>query len=137
MRHLEDIDFSRAELSLAVANTPLFLVRKLKGDTAVLELSHFNGEDLLNWLRNSLQNKPNDLSEAVKPYVYLVALAAKLDNQFLLRAADMKPSYEDDWYSYIYNVLTDTYKPTTTKIFSLYQGAVASNSAIQSATVFN
>jgi hypothetical protein len=137
MRRLEDIDFSRAELSFAVANTPSFLIRKLKSDPAVIELSHFEGNELLNWLMESVRNRPTSLVQAVKPYVYLIAIASKLDNQFLIRAGDIKPAYEDDWYPYIYRVLTESYKPTTTTIFSLSPGAVASNSAIHSATVFN
>ena len=67
-------DLTNAARVFAVANTLLFLVRKLRFDPLVQELGRrFSGTELLDALRSSVAEDPKNLEGAVRPYVYLVA----------------------------------------------------------------
>ncbi len=101
-----------AEKAFAVANTPLFLLRKLRSDPAVLEISQtVPPGTIFAALKDSLRRSPKTLSDAVQPYVYLVALSLTRDLQGLKEAAQLEAPYAD-WFAYIAKVLVDTYQPT-------------------------
>src|SRR4051812_21469407 len=68
-------DLSDAEFALAVANTPLFLLRKLREDEASRNIAIALPEaEIFRRMKQRLARKPKDLRERVEPYVYLVAL---------------------------------------------------------------
>ena len=63
MNSPRDVDLTNAQKVFAIANTPLFLVRKLLSDPVVLELSRrFSGTELLDALRSSASEQPDELA---------------------------------------------------------------------------
>ena len=88
MTDLSDVRLPLAEQAFAVANTPLFLLRKLRSDPAVLEIARVaQPKAILSALKKSLRRKPKTLSDAVSPYVYLVALSMTRDLGWMEEAA--------------------------------------------------
>jgi hypothetical protein len=88
-----------------LANTPLFVVRKLKADPFVLQMAQRHGShEIMQSLMVSLSKKPTSLKQAVLPYVYLVALAIKPDLQ-ALNVARRLDGQHHDWYNYVANAL--------------------------------
>lgn len=113
MKTLGEIDLSIAEGVFAVSNTPLFLIRKLRANPAVQEIGlTFDGHDILQALKASAGVKPATLTEAVRPYAYLVALSLNRDISYLKEAAKI-PAKHFDWFQYVVNVLIETYRPTS------------------------
>lgn len=117
MKKPDDIDTLGAEGSFAVANTPLFLLRKLRGDPAVIELArNFSASDILRALKKSIRKRPHSLSDSVRPYVYLIALSIVGDAAELKEASTLAAP-DADWFSYLANFIFVTHRPTTyTKI---------------------
>lgn len=98
-------DLSQAETALAVANTPEFLERKLRSDPAVKDLLlRYGGEELRRKLSAVLRRKPKNLSEAVQPYAFLVAMSFDADKRPLLSAMQLKSKYHD-WYGDFVRIL--------------------------------
>ena len=109
---LHQIDLSQAEANFAVANTPLFLIRKLCADPAVQKISSsFSGDDILRTLKIDASDKPATLLDMVRPYAYLVALYFNKDASYLKKAAKI-PVKHFDWFQDIANVLINTYQST-------------------------
>ncbi len=116
MNTLDQIDLSEAEAAFAVANTPQFLLRKLRADSAVRQIySQFKGNDVLKALKAAVHDKPNTLRDSVRPYIYLVALSYYLDVSYLRGAAKIVATHFD-WFEHLANVLIKT--PQTTSIRS-------------------
>jgi hypothetical protein len=112
-------DLRNAEAALAVANTPLFLIRKLSDDPNVRAISHsLSGEQILDTLRASVEGRPQTLFQAVVPFVCLVALSLLEDDSYLQASKGIQPSYEDDWFAYAREVLVQTFKPTSRRLIS-------------------
>ena len=110
---LEQVDLRLAESSFAVANTPMFLIRKLRADPAVQELgSSHRSEEILRAIEAAVGTKPRTLLDAVRPYVYLVALSFDRDVSYLVRASQIRAPYFD-WYEYIAQVLREAHKTTS------------------------
>src|SRR5436190_13534617 len=100
MKTTRDIDLSGAEAAFAVANTPLFLLRKLRADVAAMDIARLNsGKSILADLRRALQGKPVGFAESVLPYVLILALSYKTDFR-LLRTAAKQRAARYPWYSY-------------------------------------
>ena len=113
MTDLSDVRLPLAEQAFAVANTPLFLLRKLRSDPAVLEIARVaQPKAILSALKKSLRRKPKTLSDAVRPYVYLVALSMTRDLMRMEEAARLA-SRHSDWFSYIAKLVLDTLQPTS------------------------
>jgi hypothetical protein len=105
MTALHDYNYRNAASALLLANTPLFLLRKLRSDPVVAAIVHDLTEDeIIRGLRTAAKEKPNDILEAVRPYVYLVALSLKGNAGSLKQAADIQAPHAD-WFSYIANSL--------------------------------
>jgi hypothetical protein len=115
MTLVDRIDLQSAKAAFAVANTPLFLMRKLRSDPAIALLArNRRGEEFLDALRDIAQREPTDLDELVLPYVYLVALSLKDDLSLLKEATQITQPYAD-WYQYIGNYLVQSTHPTMRK----------------------
>jgi hypothetical protein len=113
MRTFEEANLASAKQTYAVANTPLFLIRKLREDSAVLEISSsFEGSAIIEALKEVLEHNPQTPEEYVRPYVYLVALAQKPQNVFLRQALSLAGHEKWDWYEYVAAVLLETYMAT-------------------------
>ncbi len=117
MKHLSEIDLAAASLALAVANTPSFLIRKLKSDPAVKLISDsFSDDQILNELKTIATADPTRPLNAVRPYAYLTALWMKHRPDGLRAAAALNMSWWR-WYSVIASFLLDTYSPISTQTF--------------------
>lgn len=108
-----------AESDLLVANTPLFLLRKLRTNQTVAEIAQFSrGSLVLSALKEALKQEPKTLRKTVLPYVYLVALSMMPESSFLQSAAKFKSPHHD-WYSYLVEALIQSYRPATIKTIEI------------------
>lgn len=118
MKKLTDIDLTGATQSFGLANTPFFLLRKLKGDPAVTEIgTGFSEDEILKALRTALDGDPTEPSNAVRPYAYLVALWQKPRPDSLRTAVTLRAD-KWGWYRQIALALLETYSPISTQILS-------------------
>jgi hypothetical protein len=114
MNSFTEANIQEAAQVYAVANTPVFLIRRLQEDPVVQEIAaSFAGEQILQELRNALAQRPESLLDYTKPYVYLVALS-KLPNSEHLKMVDTSGTQEWRWFDYMKNVLLATYSPLST-----------------------
>ena len=113
MSTIDQHPFALAQQAFAVANTPMFLIRKLRVDPEVHEIARlFDGEVILSQLEAALGNAPKSLRESVLPYVLLVSLSFKNDVSFLKATEGIARGYEDDWFDYARQVLLQTHRTT-------------------------
>lgn len=113
MRHLSEANLTNAVQMYAIANTPLFLIRKLREDSAVSEIAlSFDGEVILEELRNVLRHDPQTAEDYARPYVYVVALAQKPEDRFLRQAFSLAGRQKWDWYEYVTGALLEMYMAT-------------------------
>jgi hypothetical protein len=113
MSALNEISFTEAEHTFAVANTPLYLIRKLRQDLTIYEISRsFSGDQILAELDSALRVKPASLADYVRPFVCLVALWHKPEDKYLKMSPQIPNATEGDWYNYVRRVLIETYSPT-------------------------
>jgi len=110
---LKKADLTCASQAYAVANTPIYLIRRLQEDPAVYEIAKFSGEDILQALRNAVRVQPESLLDYTRPYVYLVALS-KLPSEDFLRSVDTDGMENWRWLPYMKQVLLETYLPLST-----------------------
>lgn len=111
-----EIDLNQACEAFAIANTPLFLVRKLQADPAVhAARDRFSGQQLFDILLEALRDEPKSIIDSVRPYALLVALSLQGDIEHL-RAASQVSAKGWDWFEYIAAFLVETFSPITTEI---------------------
>lgn len=114
MNSIAEANLQNAAQAYAVANTPLFLIRRLQEDSTVQEIAtSFSGEEILAELQRSAARAPESLLDYTRPYVYLIALA-KQQNSDCLRAAGAVETKDWRWFSYMKDVLLETYSPLST-----------------------
>jgi hypothetical protein len=112
-RALRSADLSRAQSAFMVANSPLFLLRKLREDPTVAEIAKkTRTTTILSQLRQSLSRESRTLRTAVAPYVYLVALSMQPDIKYLVHASKLSAPHHT-WFSFLSDVLLKTYQPTS------------------------
>lgn len=112
----DQFPLAEAQATFAIANTPLFLLRKLREGKEAQDVSRrMSGEQLLEALHGSVQEAPKTLYEAVRPYVCLVALSLKDEVKFLRESTLIEPSYQDEWFAYARQVLLEMFRPTSHK----------------------
>jgi hypothetical protein len=115
MKNMVEADLGQAVQAFALANTPLYLLRKLREDPALQEIGRqFSGEQILVALEEALKQEPKSLLDFAKPYAYLVALSFKADGKPLSEAAKLPNTNKWEWFAYIQAVLTQTLVPTAT-----------------------
>lgn len=116
MKNLNDIDLKRAEAAYAVANTPMFLIRKLRSDRTVQTIAdRCSAADLYTALRSSLEKKPETLSDVVKPYAYAVALFQKGAISYLRKAKELR--FEQfNWFGQVVESLLKMHMPTSVEV---------------------
>jgi hypothetical protein len=104
-----DVDLSQARYVYGIANTPLFLVRKLQDDPAIRRLgAECSGEQLVDALRLIAAREPASAAEAVRPYAFLVALWFNPKMEYLKEASNIQTPFFK-WYGYIAQVLLETF----------------------------
>jgi hypothetical protein len=112
MTTLDPIDLREAEKSVAVANTPIFLARRLRENPALQRALKLHGaEKIFGALGIISVRKPSDLKQATEVYFYLVALSLDNDASWLHRARAL-PSPYIKWFGEIADYLISTTKPT-------------------------
>ena len=125
--NLNELDLVRASRVYSVANTPLFLVRKLQEDPAVRATSErYAGEEIVATLREVIKAEPNTPEDAVLPYMLLVALAFKHTIEHLQRASELETEIFN-WYSYIAQALLLSFSPIKQSTIEV-QGSLSSPS---------
>jgi hypothetical protein len=109
--NLGEFDVSQACESRLVANTPLFLIRKLRTDPVVQDIAlRFASSEIVNALKVSLQADPRTFEDGVWPYVLVTALFLKGDVLPLQEAAELtSPNLK--WYKCIAAALLADSKP--------------------------
>jgi hypothetical protein len=112
-RGLARLDLSRAASDLLVANSPMFLLRKLATDAAVQTLAKETPTPvLLKALAQGLQRKPRSPRSSVLPYAILVALSQKGDFSALTEARKRRAPFHR-WYSYLAAMLAQDAQATS------------------------
>lgn len=113
MTTFNEANLANAAQMYAVANTPLFLIRKLREDSAVFEIAaSFDGAAIVEELKNVLQRDPQTPEDYVRPYVYIAALAQKSEDRFLRQAFSLPGHEKWDWYEYVAGALLEMYMAT-------------------------
>ncbi len=133
MIDLDKTDFNSASSAYLVANTPLFLLRKLREDPNIGELARsVTSEQLFDALKYAAQKDANTLADRVRPFILLVALAIKGDINRLRETTGVRPPIRADWFDYLCRVLIETHRPTMRSTIKLatakLHGTSASNS---------
>jgi hypothetical protein len=137
----DKFNLTNAQSQYAVANTPLFLVRKLQEDPVVKTISDtLTGVEILRELEQAVSHRPDNLLQAVLPYVCLVALWMKPDAAFLRGATKIKPVQNDEWFKIVRQALIQTYRPTARQLISVPmmttpKAQIRSNSASSVTTI--
>jgi hypothetical protein len=116
-----DIATSSAKEAVLIANTPAFLLERLRKDIAVQYiLDSMSGREIVRTLSEALASPPKDPSEIVPLYIYLVALSSvdpedqELWNQ--IRSLDLSHL---EWGEAIRRLIYAAAVPTTTLDFAL------------------
>jgi hypothetical protein len=130
------IDTSNAEATFVIANTPNFLVRKFKQESAALALSKsLSGQQLLEHYRAAVSAEPKNLRELVMPYLILSAMYLKPSIPELRDAAVFPalPNYK--WLATFRQILEDTFSPIEISKFQLpdFVAPVATTSSFPTA----
>lgn len=116
MSDLANFSLGQAAEAFSVANTPLFLLRKLREDSEVRDIGlSVSAEEILREIETSLSSEVKNLRDEVTPYVCVVALSRKNTDSYLKVAAESPHLHRRDWLKYILQVLTQTYSPTSTQ----------------------
>jgi hypothetical protein len=108
-----------AEAAFVLANTPLFLLRKLRSDPVVRDMAlNLSDDELISALRAAVSQRPTDIREAVLPYLYLVALSIKGNVATLKQAVEIDAPHAQ-WFKYIGGYLLQSFSPSTTQTVSI------------------
>ena len=112
----DDIDLTEAGNIYLIANTPLFLMRRLQEDPAPDLLSrNFTSEEVLVDLRRVLEESPEDPVQAVRPFVYLLALRNQAlrggSSADIFFVAARLTSHFHPWYATVARTLETTFVP--------------------------
>jgi len=119
MTALEPITLHEAEMAVAVANTPIFLARRLLENAAVSRALTLHGpERIYAALQSVAAQPPANLSAVTEVYFYLVALSLAPDKSWLRRSAGMEVPHVK-WFVDIAEYLSDTAKVTVRKMLDL------------------
>jgi hypothetical protein len=108
------IKTANAESNFVIANTPSFLVRRLKEDQAVYLLSQSLSEgDLLKGFVSSSSREPESMRELVTPYLCLCALSLKPTSKYLRDALLFEARPEYKWLKDCAQILIDEFRPVS------------------------
>lgn len=113
-----------AQSDFLVANSPLFLLRKLRENPVVQDMAQRAlGDTLLSQLKSTLSRKPKKISNAVKPYAYLVALSLQADPKRIEMATKFNSPYHA-WYDYLARLIFNSTPSTTTSSFDVSRSSL-------------
>jgi hypothetical protein len=113
VRNLRALDLKQAASDFVVANSPLFLLRKLRANPVTTDIARGASPSVvLNALENSLKRRPRTRRSAIKAYVYLVALSMMPNTSHLKKAAALAAPHHE-WFEYLAGVLLKTQTSTS------------------------
>jgi hypothetical protein len=105
-----------AELAFATANTPLYLLRKLRQSPTVARIAATKSAfQIYRSLASALKRKPKNFRDSVLPYALLVALSMRSDNKYLSAVAEL-PSPYHHWFKYSCDSIVGASRSTTKEI---------------------
>jgi hypothetical protein len=114
MTVLPHIMLDAAEGFVAVANTPIFLARRLREDSAVKTAHQIHGANAIFAALESIsKKKPATLADVAEAYLYLVALSFDNELSWLRRARAISNPYIK-WYGSVADYLLTLVTPTIT-----------------------
>lgn len=112
---LEQFDLTKAERDYLVANTPLFLARRLQLNPVVTRISsELTSEQILSELKTYATHRPDTIFERVAPYVLLVALYLKRDLVGLKNSTLIVADWHHRWFDYIRTALIQMSRSVST-----------------------
>jgi hypothetical protein len=107
----EQINLTETANIYLIANTPIFLIRRLQADSSVYALAQLcTASDLYDAIVSSLAKPPEDPIEAVRPFAFLVALRIQNCAQLFYKAAEL-PAPHLPWFSTVARMLGVTFVP--------------------------
>lgn len=116
-----------AKQAFVIANTPQFLVKKLRFDPQIGVLARSNDpENAVNILRYLLSKIPEDVDELVFSYAIIVSLSMISDLKYLRMVRDI-PSPNHKWIQDIVDILMST---TSISTYSSHQIAARVSSGV-------
>jgi hypothetical protein len=140
MTVLEPITMAEAETAVAVANTPIFLARRLRENQAVRRALQLHGPaKIFAALESIAPRKPYSLTDATKVYFYLVALSFDMDLLWLQRARKLAVPHIK-WFSEVGDFLASGTVSTTKSSITapaiistphIIRSSVANNSTVR------
>lgn len=135
MTILDPLNMSDAETSVAVANTPIFLARRLRENPA-LQRAHalFGADKLLRALETIADREPRSITDATEVYFYLVSLSFDNDLKYLRRASEL-PVKHVKWFSEVAQYLLKSVRPIS--VTSVQARATVSPTIIGDSSVSN
>jgi hypothetical protein len=114
------ISTANAEANFVVANTPNFLIRKMRDDPAALALSQsLNGQQILEIFKSCVSSEPTSMRELVIPYICLSALSRKENVSYLVAATAFMPTSQFKWMTTYNKILVETYRPVSRQVFQV------------------
>lgn len=110
-----------AQKIFATANTPLYLVRKLRVAPSVERIAREkSGFQIFRALRASLKEQPDGFRDAVLPYAMIVALSLQSKSKYLFEAANLNAPHHQ-WFDYCCKYLIAGYQTTSKAKFGARQ----------------
>lgn len=107
--NVRELGLAEAAETYAIANSPLFLVRKLQDDPVIRNIAErYSSQEIIEGLRESITSKPSTIIDAVCPYALLVALWFKPEISGLDEAAGI-PAPDFHWYGFAASALLSTF----------------------------
>lgn len=114
------ISTANAEANFVVANTPNFLIRKMRDDPAALALSQsLSGQQILEIFKAGVASEPATMRELVIPYLCLSALSRKETASYLIAATAVASAEQFKWMAAYNKILVETYRPTSRQVFQV------------------
>jgi hypothetical protein len=115
-----NLDLSGPESSYVVANTPMYLIRKIRNDDSVALVSRsLSPDQILDAYKEAVQQEPKTLRDFVVPHVCLVALSRSKTVEQLRASTRIKHRLEYKWLDFVQRYLLDTYQSVTTADFTV------------------
>ena len=107
----EEVNLTDTANIYLIANTPIFLIRRLQADPSVYALAQLCAPlDLYAGIASSLAKSPNNPIEAVRPFAFLVALRIQNCAELFYRAAEL-PAPSLPWFPTVARMLGVTFVP--------------------------
>jgi hypothetical protein len=114
MTVLSPLSTSDAELVLAVANTHVFLARRLKENVEAQRLARtYTPQQILGALRDVVSRTPTSVSEVAEPFIYLAALCHVDDLRYLREVATIDAPHLK-WFKESAQLLVEMTTPVNT-----------------------